>query len=265
VRVSIVIGAGRGIGAATATLLAARDDAVLLVDRASDDPRVPYALASADDLAASLAHARASAHDPSRISSAVADATDEDALRAVVEAAEAEYGGVDAIVITAGVIAGGVPLWDMPADELRAVLDVDLHATIAAARAGIPALLRRPAPRTGRFVAVSSTAATRGLPMLAAYCAAKAGVSGLIRGLAADLRGTGITANAVSPGSTDTPILAESARLYALAAAGDFAAQQPIERLIAPVEIARVIAFLAGEDCGAVTGADHAVDGGLSV
>ena len=52
--------------------------------------------------------------------------------------------------------------------------------------------------------------------MLAAYCAAKAGVAGMVRALALELRGTGVTANAVSPGSTDTPILDESARLYGL-------------------------------------------------
>ena len=101
----------------------------------------------------------------------------------------------------------------MPAEQLDAVLDVDLGGPLTAARVGIPALLRRPAPRQGRFLAVASAAATKGLPMLAAYGAAKAGVAGLVRGLAADLAGTGVTANAVCPGSTDTAMLVESARL----------------------------------------------------
>ena len=96
------------------------------------------------------------------------------------------------------------------------MLDVDLHAVLTLARVAIPALLRRPQPRIGRFVAVARAAATRGLPLLAAYCAAKAGVAGLVRALAVELGRTGVTANAVSPGSTDTPILAESARLYGL-------------------------------------------------
>jgi SDR family mycofactocin-dependent oxidoreductase len=264
-RTAIVIGGGRGIGAATARTLAARGDAVVIADRAANDPRVPYALASRYDLDRSVADARAVSADPALVSGVVADATDEDSLRAVIEDAEARHGGIDAVIVTAGVIAGGVPLWEMPSAQLRAVLDVDLEATIAAARAGIPALLRRPQPRQGRFVAVASTAASRGLPMLAAYCAAKAGVVGLVRGLAAELRGTGVTANAVSPGSTDTPILAESARLYGLAHGAAFAPQQPIERLIEPVEVAAAIAWLAGPEAGAITGADHAVDGGLSV
>ena len=74
-------------------------------------------------------------------------------------------------------------------DEQQAVLAVDLGGALVAARAGIPALLRRPAPRQGRFLAVASAAAARGMPMLAAYGAAKAGVAGLVRGLAADLAG----------------------------------------------------------------------------
>jgi NAD(P)-dependent dehydrogenase (short-subunit alcohol dehydrogenase family) len=152
----------------------------------------------------------------------------------------------------------------MPADQLDAVLSVDLHGVIATARAAIPAMLARPAPRRGRFIAVASTAASRGLPLLSAYCAAKAGVGGLVRGLAAELRGTGVTANALSPGSTRPPILEESARLYGLPSAEAFAAQQPVERLIEPEEVAAMIVWLAGPGGSAVTGADLPVDGGLA-
>jgi SDR family mycofactocin-dependent oxidoreductase len=264
-RTTIVVGGGRGIGAATAVAVAARGDAVVVVDRASDDPRLPYALAGPADLEAAVAAALAASPAGAPIWGIVADAADERALAAVVAEAEETTGGVDAVVVTAGVIAGGVPIWEMPAEELRAVLEANLETVVAAARAGIPALLRRPAPRQGRFVAVASAAASRGLPMLAAYCAAKAGVVGFTRAVAAELRGTGVTANTVSPGSTDTPILAESARLYALPGAALFAAQQPIERLIDPSEPATVLAFLSGPDSGAITGADYAVDGGLSV
>jgi len=105
----------------------------------------------------------------------------------------------------------------------------------------------------------------RGLPMLAAYCAAKAGVAGLIRALGQELRGTGITANAVAPGSTRTPILDESARLYGLESGEAFAAQQPLERLIEPAEVAALLAWLAGSDADAMTGAIIPVDGGLSI
>ena len=138
------------------------------------------------------------------------------------------------MIAVAGVIAGGVPLWEMPVEQEEAVVDANLRSVLVAARVGIPALLRRPEPRAGRFVAVASAAATRGLPMLAAYCAAKAGVTGLVRALAAELRGTHVTANAVTPGSTATPILDESARLYDLESAEAFSDQQPLARLIPP-------------------------------
>lgn len=264
-RTTIVIGAARGIGAATAELLAQRGDAVVLADRASDDPRLPYPLATREDLDRAAERARARAPDRSTISTAVVDVGDSEGLEQVVRETEARHGGIDAVVVTAGVIAGGVPLWEMPPDSLQAVLEVNLRGTMNAARVGIPALLRRPSPREGRFVAVGSAAGHGGMPMISAYGAAKAGVIGLIRGLATELRGTGVTANSVSPGSTDTPILAESARLYSLERSDVFAGQQPIERLIDPAEVARVIAYLAGPDSGAITGSDYLVDGGLAI
>src|SRR5690606_10733856 len=151
----------------------------------------------------------------------------------------------DAAIAAAGVIAGGVPLWEVPPEQERAVLEVNLGGVLNLAPAAVPALPRRRPPRSGRLLAVASAAAPRGPPKLAAHCAAKAGVAGLVRALAAELAGTGLTANAVSPGSTDTPILAESARLYGLPGAASFAEQQPVRRLLEPGEIASVLAFLA--------------------
>ncbi|CAB4865713.1 unannotated protein [freshwater metagenome] len=254
--VALVTGAARGIGAATVRALAADGWEVIAVDRAADDPRLPYAMGSRAELEALAGE---------RVTTAVADVTDRTALAGVVAQAQERHGGLDAVIAAAGVVAGGVPLWEMDEDALDAVIDVNLLGVIAAARAGIPALLHRPKPRAGRFIAISSVAALRGLPMLAAYCAAKAGVSGLVRGLAADLRGTGVTANAICPGSTRTPILEESARLYGLPSSAAFADQQPIERLIEPEEVASFIAWLAGPGGAAFTGAEIPVDGGLSV
>lgn len=263
--VALVTGAARGIGAATVIGLAQAGFAVVAVDRCSDDPRLPYAMGTRAELDGVVGRAQALAHGPGQILAVAADVCDPVELAAAVAAAESAYGGLDVIVAAAGVIAGGVPQWELPADAEHAVLDACLHGVLVTARVGIPALLRRAPPRQGRFIAVASAAATLGLPRLAAYCAAKAGVVGLVNALAAELRATGITANAVSPGSTDTAILRESARLYGLPGSASFAMQQPIERLLEPHEIAAMIVWLAGPGGAAVTGATLPVDGGLSV
>jgi len=266
-RVAVVTGAARGIGAATVSALARAGWSVVAVDRCADDPRIPYPLGTRAELDEVVARAAAE-RDPSLsggVVAHVADTTDEGALAAAVGEAEERFGGLEAMVAVAGVIAGGVPLWEMAADQLAAVLEVDLGGPIAAARVGVPALLKRPEPRQGRYLAVASAAATRGLPQLSAYGAAKAGVAGLVRGLAAELAGTGVTANAVCPGSTDTAMLAESARLYALDGTAPFADQQPIRRLLAPAEVADALVWLADAGRGAVTGAVLPVDGGLAL
>lgn len=255
-RVALVTGAARGIGAATVRALAGAGWSVVAVDRAADDPRLPYPMGTREQLAALASD---------RVRTVVADASDPDRMAAAVRLAEDEFGGLDAALAVAGVIAGGTPLWEMPAAQLDAVLDADLRGVLTLARVAVPALLRRPEPRSGRFVAVASAAATRGLPMLAAYCAAKAGVAGLVRALAVELGGSGVTANTVSPGSTDTAMLAESARLYGLGSAAEFARQQPIGRLLDPAEVAAALVWIAGEGSSGVTGAVLPVDGGLAL
>jgi SDR family mycofactocin-dependent oxidoreductase len=273
-RVAVVTGAARGIGAATVRGLAAAGWAVVAIDRASDDPRLPYPMGTEPQLRGVVASAQALVPRTEantdglaldRVASVIADTTDPEALAGAVAEAEERFGGLDAMVCVAGVIAGGVPLWEMPGDQLGAVLGVDLGGPVTAARVAIPAMLRRPPPRHGRFVAVASAAATKGLPKLAAYGAAKAGVAGLVRGLAVELGGTGITANAVSPGSTATAMLNESARLYGLADTRSFAEQQPIGRLLTPDEVADTLVWLAGLDSEPLTGAVIPVDGGLSL
>jgi SDR family mycofactocin-dependent oxidoreductase len=258
-RVALVTGAARGIGAATVTALAAGGWRVVAVDRCAGDPALPYDLGSRDE----LDQVAAAAGDG--VVAVEADTRDVAGLTAAVAVAEQRWGGLDAAIAVAGVIAGGVPAWQVPPEQEEAVLSIDLGGVLTLARVTVPALLARPEPRRGRFLAVASAAATRGLPMLAAYCAAKAGVAGFVRALAVELGGTGVTVNAVSPGSTDTPILAESARLYDLPDGQSFAAQQPLRRLLRPEEVAAVLAFLAGDGGSGMTGAVVPVDGGLAL
>lgn len=255
-RVALVTGAARGIGAAAVRALLAAGWQVVAVDSVADDPALPYRLGTPEELEALR---------PLGALVVRADVRDAAALGEAVALAENRFGGLDAAVACAGVIAGGVPQWELDPAAEQAVLQVDLGGVLNLARAAVPALLRRRQPRAGRFIAVASAAATRGLPQLAAYCAAKAGVVGLVRALAVELGGSGVTANAVSPGSTDTPILAESARLYGLSDAAEFAAQQPHGRLLEPAEVAAVIAFLAGPGSSGMTGAVVPVDGGLAL
>ncbi|MBO0834844.1 MAG: SDR family oxidoreductase [Actinobacteria bacterium] len=264
-RVALVTGAARGIGAATLRALVTGGWRVLAVDIAADDPAVPYRLASKTDLADVVAGAADVASEPGQVAAFTADVRDRAALTSAVADAESRWGGLDAAIACAGVIAGGQPQWSVPPDQERVVLDIDLGGVLNLARAAVPALLRRPPPRSGRFLAVASAAATRGLPMLAAYCAAKSGVAGLIRALGAELGDSGVTANAVSPGSTATVMLTESARLYGLGDVEDFARQQPQNRLLDPAEVASVLAFLAGPASSGITGAVLPVDGGLGL
>jgi SDR family mycofactocin-dependent oxidoreductase len=255
-RIALVTGAARGIGAATVRRLAANGWSVVATDVCADDPALPYPMATREEL-----DALKSAGD---VTTVVADVRDVDALAAAVRVAVDTYGGLDAALAVAGVVAGGGPHWGTDAATDRVVLDVDLLGVLNLARVAVPALLQRQEPRSGRFLAVASAASTRGLDGLAAYCAAKAGVTGFIRALAADLGKSGVTANAVSPGSTLTPALEASARLYGIDV-GDFAAQQPVGRVLDADEIAAALVWLAGPDSSGMTGAVIPVDGGLSV
>jgi SDR family mycofactocin-dependent oxidoreductase len=162
------------------------------------------------------------------------------------------------------VMAGGRPLWETTDSEWDALFDNGVRGGFNLARACVPALLRRPEPRSGRFVALASAAGHRGLWHLAGYNAAKHAVVGLIRGLATDLRGTGVTATAVSPGSTRTAMLDASAALYDLADVEEFAGHQLVERLLEPEEVAAAVCWLCGESSSAITGTVVHADGGFT-
>jgi len=258
-RVAFVTGAGRGIGAASARALAAAGCAVVAVDICEPIAELGYELATRAELDAVVAECG-----PDAVA-VVADVRDQGQLDAAVGAAVERFGGLDVAVAAAGVMSGGAVGWKTSEETWRVNMEVNLTGVWRTARSVIPAMLSRPAPRTGRFVAIASAAGMGGHPTIAAYCAAKHGVVGLVRSVASELGDTGITANAVCPGSTDSGILRASAEVYGLASVEEFAVHHPIGRILRPDEIARAVLWLASPDAGGVTGATFAVDGGMTI
>ena len=256
--VALVTGAARGIGAATARRLAADGWQVVLVDACADDPALGYALATKADLDAAVAAAG-----PGAVG-VVADVRDQTALDEAVALAEERFGGLDAVIAGAGAIAGGTPSWEAPEELWASMLGINLEGVWRTIRAAVPALLRRPAPRRGRVVAIASAGGVVGLPLLGPYCAAKAGVIGLVRAVAAELGPMGVTANAVAPGSTETAMLDASAAVYGLGGTAEFATHHMIPRLLRPDEPAALIAWLCSEQAGGITGATIPVDAGMA-
>ena len=258
-RVAIVTGAARGIGAATVDVLVNEGYRVVAVDRCRDIPEVPYALATSADLDVVVAH-----HGDT-VLGLVGDVRSATDMQLAVETATRHFGRLDAVVACAGVIAGGAPLWEISDAAWDAVWSVNVLGTRRLIEAAAPTLIANGPDANGRIVAVASAAGRTGLYNLASYSAAKHAVVGLIRGAAMDLAPYGVTANTVSPGSTRTALLAASALVYGLASPEEFAQHQPIGRLLEPVEVASSIAWLCSPASSAITGADIAVDGGMTV
>jgi SDR family mycofactocin-dependent oxidoreductase len=259
-RVALITGGARGMGAATAVRLAATGWRLVLVDGGREVPDVGYTLARPAELDEVVERCGGS---PVAVG-VYGDVRSQLDLDRAVEVAVERYGGLDAAIAVAGYMAGGSEAWRTPDEVWATVLAINLEGVWRLARAAIPALLERPEPRDGRFVAVASAGGTLGLPLLSAYAAAKHGVVGLIRSLAAELGPSGITANAVAPGSTRTAMLEAAANVYGLLDVEGFAIHHPLGRLIEPDEVAALLAWLCGPESGALTGALLAVDAGMT-
>jgi NAD(P)-dependent dehydrogenase (short-subunit alcohol dehydrogenase family) len=183
----------------------------------------------------------------------VADVSDPDAVRAVVE----RIGEVDALVSAAGHYEM-TPMSDITADALHRMLRVHLGGLRNTARAVLPGMLAR---GTGSIVAITSELAIGGGDGDAHYAAAKGAVIGLVRSLAAEVAGRGVRVNAVAPGPTDTPLLAADSPWRE----PDYLATLPNRRLTQPGEIARVVRFLVGDESTYCTGEVISPNGGAVI
>ncbi len=248
--VAVVTGAARGIGAATVLALVADGWRIHAVDICRDVTELGYPTASARDLAAVISAGAGS------VTGHIVD------VRVPAELTDLanETGFVDAVVCGAGAAVGGSPVWEVSDVQWETAIGFNLTTTFNTMRAFCPRI-----PPGGRVVAIASAAGSVGLRHMGPYAAAKHAVVGLVRSLAADLAGTGTTANVVSPGSTATASLEESARIYQLDSVDEFVVhQEPLGRLIQPSEVAAVVAWLCSPAAAAITGAVVAVDGGMT-
>ncbi|MFW6773933.1 mycofactocin-coupled SDR family oxidoreductase [Nocardioides sp. CPCC 205120] len=194
----------------------------------------------------------------------VLDVRDAAGLRALAADVVERRGRLDAVVAAAAVMGGGTPLWETPDTVLDELWDVDARGVWNTAVACVPHLLVSPEPHRARFVAVASAAGERGMFGLAAYTAAKHAVVGIVRGLAADLVGTGAAAVAVSPGAMRTPMLTATAGLYGVAEA-ELAAHQGLRRALEPAEVAEVVALCCSPAGAALNGSVVNADGGFGL
>lgn len=169
-----------------------------------------------------------------------------------------DLGDVDVLVSCAAITTTIAPAHRMTDEQWRRDLEVNLTGAYRVLRACLPGMRER---RHGRIVVVASLAAAQGLPGQVAYAASKAGLLGMVRTVAAENVAHGITANAVLPGLVET----EMVQAMPAEVRERLTALLPSGRMAQPHEVAALVAFLARDEAGAITGQDIAVAGGADL
>jgi acetoacetyl-CoA reductase len=169
-----------------------------------------------------------------------------------------DLGDVDACVSNAAITDTIAPAHRMTAEQWARDVDVNLTGAFRAVQACLGGMRER---RHGRIVVISSGAARQGLPGQVAYSASKAGLIGMVRTIAAENAGRGITANAVLPGMVATEkVLAMPPEILERVTA-----QLPSGRMVDPAEVAGLVAYLVSDEAGQVTGEEIAIAGGMGL
>ncbi len=230
-RTVLITGGNRGIGWAIAEEFIAQGHRVAVTARSGDGP------------AGSL--------------TVRADVTDAASLDAAFTEVEASLGPVEVVVANAGITRDTL-LMRMSDEDFDTVVDTNLGGSFRVVKRASKGMLKA---RFGRIILVSSVVGLYGSAGQANYAASKSGLVGLARSITRELGGRGITANVVAPGFIETDMTAELPE----AQQQQYLANIPAGRFASPNEVAKVIAWLASDDAGYISGAVIPVDGGLGM
>jgi NAD(P)-dependent dehydrogenase (short-subunit alcohol dehydrogenase family) len=245
-KVTLVTGAGGGIGLATARAFAEAGASVVIADNNA---------ALVQEAAKGL---RAAGHEVLPIA---CDVRDRSQVKAMIDQAAGTYGRLDAAFNNAGINCDSAPVLETEDDEFDNILDVNLRGTWNCLKAELRQMTTQ---GSGAIVNCSSIGGLRGSKGRAAYSASKFGVIGLTRASALDYANTGIRINAVCPGIIgNTPMARRVTKNNDPAIIKAFVAAEPIGRLGEPEEIAAAVLWLCSPGASFMVGHAMAVDGGI--